>query len=87
MASLIASAILSGCPSVTDSEVNRRRDTCSLLVRTGPGVRAEDCRHVSARRLATSAAVVVHTRRRDVPIHSPLAPSATARRPTQTAES
>src|SRR5436305_4198718 len=27
IASLIWSAILSGCPSVTDSEVNRRRDT------------------------------------------------------------
>jgi hypothetical protein len=28
--SLIASAILSGCPSVTDSDVNRRRDTVLL---------------------------------------------------------
>src|SRR5829696_10129718 len=32
--SLIASAILSGWPSVTDSEVNRRRDT-ALLVAVG----------------------------------------------------
>ena len=29
--SLIASAILSGWPSVTDSEVNRRRDTALLI--------------------------------------------------------
>src|ERR671918_470867 len=56
MASLIWSQILSGCPSVTDSDVNRRRDMVSFGdehdARDTVGDRGDDAGQVSTSRAA-----------------------------------
>src|SRR4051812_43915652 len=51
IASLIWSAILSGCPSVTDSEVNRRRDMTLPGTHAPRGMRGEPLLSLTSERI------------------------------------